>query len=89
MRRREDIAGLGFAAHGVLIGLDRPSLDRRYINRIRGLAQELVGLQPDIIVTDTTPPIVALQRETRTIPIVCCLRRGNHEQETALGVDRG
>jgi putative ABC transport system substrate-binding protein len=40
------------------------------INRIRPLAQELVGLQPDIIVTSSTPPTVALQRETRTIPIV-------------------
>src|SRR6516162_8865207 len=40
------------------------------INRIRALAQELVGLQPDIIVTGATPATVALQRETRTIPIV-------------------
>jgi putative ABC transport system substrate-binding protein len=41
------------------------------MNRIRALAQELVGLQPDIIVTDnTTPGTVAVQRETRTIPIV-------------------
>jgi putative ABC transport system substrate-binding protein len=40
------------------------------INRIRALAQELVGLQPDIIVTSTTPVTVAVQRETRTIPIV-------------------
>ena len=40
------------------------------INRIRALAQELVGLQPDIIVADGTPATVALQRETRTIPIV-------------------
>jgi putative ABC transport system substrate-binding protein len=39
-------------------------------NRIQVLAQELVGLQPDIIVTGTTPAIVAVQRETRTIPIV-------------------
>ena len=39
-------------------------------NRMRALAQELVGLQPDIIVTATTPPTVAVQRETRTIPIV-------------------
>ena len=29
------------------------------INRIRALAQELVGLRPDIIVTSTTPPTVA------------------------------
>jgi putative ABC transport system substrate-binding protein len=40
------------------------------INRIRALAQELVGLQPDIIVTGATPETVALQQETRTIPIV-------------------
>jgi len=39
-------------------------------NRIRALAQELVGLQPDIILTNTTPATVAVQRETRTIPIV-------------------
>src|SRR6516165_1894983 len=40
------------------------------INRIRALAQELVGLQPDIFVTAGTPATVAVQRETRTIPIV-------------------
>jgi putative ABC transport system substrate-binding protein len=40
------------------------------ISRIRALAQELVGLQPDIIVTVATPPTAAVQRETRTIPIV-------------------
>jgi putative tryptophan/tyrosine transport system substrate-binding protein len=39
-------------------------------NRIPALAQELVGLQPDIILTHSTPPTAALQRETRTIPIV-------------------
>jgi putative ABC transport system substrate-binding protein len=39
-------------------------------NRIRALAQELVGSQPDIIVTNGTPPTVAVRRETRTIPIV-------------------
>jgi putative ABC transport system substrate-binding protein len=39
-------------------------------NRIRALAQELVGLQPDIIVTGLTPATAAVQRETRTIPIV-------------------
>ena len=40
------------------------------INRIGALAHELVGLQPDIILTNTTPATVAVQRETRTIPIV-------------------
>src|SRR6516162_3526053 len=46
---------------------------RRYggdINRIRALAQELVSLQPDIILTNGTPETVALQRQTLTIPIV-------------------
>jgi putative ABC transport system substrate-binding protein len=40
------------------------------INRIRAFAQELVGLQPDIIVTNASPATAALQRETPTIPIV-------------------
>ena len=40
------------------------------INLIRARAQELVGLQPDIIVTNVTLAIVAVRRETPTIPIV-------------------
>jgi putative ABC transport system substrate-binding protein len=40
------------------------------LNQIPALAQELVGLRPDIIVAGTTTATVALQRETRTIPIV-------------------
>jgi putative ABC transport system substrate-binding protein len=40
------------------------------INRIPALARELVGLQPDIILANTTLVTAALQRETRTIPIV-------------------
>jgi putative ABC transport system substrate-binding protein len=39
-------------------------------NRFRTLAQELVGLRPDIIVTSNSLATAALQRETRTIPIV-------------------
>jgi len=39
-------------------------------NRTRALAQELVGLQPETIVTSNTPATVAVQRETPTIPIV-------------------
>ena len=40
------------------------------INRARALAQELVGLQPDIIVTGGGVATAALQRATATIPIV-------------------
>jgi putative ABC transport system substrate-binding protein len=40
------------------------------INRIRAIAQELVGVQPDIILTASGVATAALQGETRTIPIV-------------------
>ena len=40
------------------------------INRINALAQELVGLQPDIILATAIAATAAVQRETRTIPIV-------------------
>jgi len=40
------------------------------INRIRALAQELVSLQPDIILANGTAATAALQRQTQTIPIV-------------------
>jgi putative ABC transport system substrate-binding protein len=40
------------------------------INRMRALARELVGRQPDIIVAGDTAATAAVQRETRTIPIV-------------------
>jgi putative ABC transport system substrate-binding protein len=39
-------------------------------NRMRALARELVDLQPDVILAGGTAATVALQRETRTIPII-------------------
>jgi putative tryptophan/tyrosine transport system substrate-binding protein len=39
-------------------------------HRMRALAQELVSMQPDIILASSTAVTVALQQETRTIPIV-------------------
>jgi putative ABC transport system substrate-binding protein len=39
-------------------------------NQLRALAQELVGLEPDIIVANGIAATAAVQRETRTIPIV-------------------
>jgi putative ABC transport system substrate-binding protein len=62
------IAGLGWTV-GRNVRIDL-RWGRGDINRIRALAQELVGLQPDIIVVAGAPATVALQRETRTIPIV-------------------
>src|SRR5262245_23105519 len=38
--------------------------------QVQVLAKELVALQPDVILAHTTPVTAALQRESRTIPIV-------------------
>src|SRR5215468_10965694 len=62
------LAGLGWTdGRNVRMDLRWGGAD---INRIRALAQELVGLQPDIILASGTLATVALERETRTIPIV-------------------
>jgi putative ABC transport system substrate-binding protein len=61
------LADLGWTDGNVRMDLRWGSGD---INRARGLAQELVGLQPDIIVTGGTPATSAIHRETRTIPVV-------------------
>ena len=39
-------------------------------DRLQVLARELIALQPDVILAESTPIVAALQRETRTIPIV-------------------
>jgi putative ABC transport system substrate-binding protein len=62
------LAGLGWA-EGRNARIDS-RWGRTDIDWIRALAQELVGLQPDAILTIGTPPTVAVQRETQTIPIV-------------------
>ena len=49
-------------------------IDLRWANADAGLmeryAQELVALQPDVIVTNTTPVTAAVRRETKSIPVV-------------------
>ena len=40
------------------------------VDRMRTFAKELVELQPDVILANSTPVTAAFQRETRTIPIV-------------------
>jgi putative ABC transport system substrate-binding protein len=62
------LAGLGWTVgRNLRIDLGRYGGD---INRLPALARELVGLQPDIILTIGAPPTAAVQCETRTIPIV-------------------
>ena len=62
------LAGLGWTdGRNVRMDLRWASGDS---NRIPALAQELVGLQPEIIVTGATVATLAVQRETRAIPIV-------------------
>src|SRR5262249_8791628 len=62
------LAGLGWTdGRNVRMDLRWAGAD---INRIRVLAHELVGVQLDIIVTSGTPATTAVQRETRTIPVV-------------------
>jgi putative ABC transport system substrate-binding protein len=43
---------------------------RANVDRMPALAKELVALQPDVILGHTTPIVAALQRESRTVPIV-------------------
>ena len=62
------LAGLGWT-DGRNVRMDLRSAGGD-INPIRALAQELVGLQPDMIVTGGGLPALAVQRETRTIPII-------------------
>jgi putative tryptophan/tyrosine transport system substrate-binding protein len=40
------------------------------VGRVQLFAKELVGLNPDVLVSITTPARVALQSETKTVPIV-------------------
>jgi putative ABC transport system substrate-binding protein len=62
------LADLGWSdGRNVRMDLRWPGGD---INRMRTLAQELVGLQPDIILANGPAATAAVQRETRTIPIV-------------------
>jgi putative ABC transport system substrate-binding protein len=40
------------------------------VERMRSFAKELVDLRPDVILANSTPVTAALQRETRTLPII-------------------
>jgi putative tryptophan/tyrosine transport system substrate-binding protein len=72
---KAELAGFtqGFAELGWIDGRN-VQIDVRWapgsVDRMRTFAKELVELQPGVIVANSTPATAALQRETRTIPIV-------------------
>src|SRR6516162_1925823 len=77
----QSLAGLGWTeGRNVRMDLRWAGDD---IDRIPALAQELVGLQPDIILTGGTSASLALQRETRTIPILPCRPRRQRHRRAA------
>jgi putative ABC transport system substrate-binding protein len=62
------LAGLGWTAgKNVRLSYRFPAGD---LGRIQRFAKEIVEVQPDVIFAANTPAVVALLRETRTIPIV-------------------
>src|SRR5215475_9888150 len=53
------------------------------VDLMRRFAKELVGTKPDVILAFGTPVTAALQRETRTIPIVFAIVSNPVDFETA------
>jgi putative tryptophan/tyrosine transport system substrate-binding protein len=68
-RFQDELAKLGWV-EGRTIHIDYRFSAGGDMDRYPAIAKDLVGLQPELIVTQTTPITAALQRETRTIPIV-------------------
>ena len=67
--------GVSGCAHKAWVGRRKKSPDRSSMgcgdaDKFRSFAKELVDLRPDAIVGQSTPVVVALVRETQTIPIV-------------------
>jgi putative tryptophan/tyrosine transport system substrate-binding protein len=64
----EELQRLGYV-EGVNLIVERYSAEGRF-DRFPEIAHEIVGTRPDVIFALSTPLTVALQTETRTIPIV-------------------
>src|SRR5215467_4657866 len=65
---REGLQRLGWAeGRNIRIDYRWTGLDKELIQRF---TKELVALQPDLILTQSTPATTELLRQTRTIPIV-------------------
>ena len=65
---RTALEGLGWIeGHNIQIDIRFAAAD---VDRMRSFAKELVALQPDVLVGQTTSVVAALKLETKTIPIV-------------------
>src|SRR5262252_9164336 len=65
---RQGLRDLGYVENRNVV-IESRSADR-HLERLDGLAAELVRLMVDVLVTDSTPPTLAAKKATPTIPIV-------------------
>jgi putative ABC transport system substrate-binding protein len=57
-------------SEGRNVSIDTRFAPDRSADQVQVLAKELIALQPDVILSQATPIVAALQRESRAIPIV-------------------
>jgi putative tryptophan/tyrosine transport system substrate-binding protein len=69
---REGLEKLGWT-EGRNIRIDTRWMSTGDVESMQRFAKELVALQPDLIVTQSTPITATMLQETRTIPIVFAL----------------
>jgi len=64
---REELGKLGWTDHNIQIDTRWATAD---VESLQRLAKELVVLQPDFVLTGSTPATAAMQRQTSAIPIL-------------------
>ena len=64
---REELGRLGWTDHNIQIDARWATAD---VESLQRLAKELVALQPDFVLTGSTPATAAMQRQTSSIPIL-------------------
>ena len=64
---REELGKLGWTDHNIQIDTRWATAD---VESLQRLAKELVVLQPDFVLTGSTPATAAMQRQTSSVPIL-------------------
>src|SRR3974390_2091583 len=64
---REELGKLGWTDHNIQIDTRWATAD---VESLQRFAKELVALQPDFVLTGSTPATAAMQRQTSSIPIL-------------------